>query len=87
MGKASGGDILMEHKTITTLAKKHDKSPAQILLKWSTQQNIAVIPKTLNVKRLSENRDVFGWELTKEEMKEIDELNRNQRFNDPGVFC
>lgn len=87
LGSASGEDILMEHKTITTIAKKHNKSPAQILLKWAAQQNIAIIPKTLNVKRLSENSDIFGWELTEEDMKEIDGLNRNQRFNDPGVYC
>jgi len=36
---------------------------------------------------MKENRDLFNWRLTQEEMDEIDSLNRNKRYNDPGFFC
>jgi diketogulonate reductase-like aldo/keto reductase len=51
------------------------------------QRGVAVIPKTSSEKRLVENKDVFGFELTDAEMGRIDGLDRNKRYNDPGDFC
>ena len=47
----------------------------------------SIIPKTTKTARLSENIDVFGFELSKEEIDSISKLNKNMRFNDPGQFC
>lgn len=80
-------EVLMEDKIIKELAQKYKKSSAQIILKWAVQQNIAIIPKTLKAERLKENSDLFDWEITEEDMKKIDNLNRNRRYNDPGNFC
>ena len=44
-------------------------------------------PKTVNEGRMKENRDLIGWRLNQKEMESIDGLNKNRRFNDPGVFC
>jgi D-xylose reductase len=46
-----------------------------------------VIPKTSRPSRLRENLAIFDFELTADEMRSISALDRNQRFNDPGVFC
>lgn len=49
----------MENETVQSVAKKHNKSPAQILLKFLIQQQVIVIPKSTNEKRLKENIEVF----------------------------
>ena len=46
-----------------------------------------MIPKTSRPERLRENIDLFDFELSSESMQQISQLNRNRRFNDPGVFC
>ncbi|KAJ3046087.1 NAD(P)H-dependent D-xylose reductase (XR) [Rhizophlyctis rosea] len=77
---------LVQHDVITALAKKHSVTPAQILLRWATQRNIAVIPKSNNPERLASNRDVFSFNLSAEEIKSISALENGHRFNDPGFF-
>lgn len=46
-----------------------------------------MIPKTTNKDRLIENLSILDFNLTDEEMTAIAKLNKNQRYNDPGVFC
>jgi D-xylose reductase len=46
-----------------------------------------VIPKTTNKDRLKENLSLFDFTLSEAEMKSIDSMNKNRRYNDPGVFC
>ncbi|KAL2868820.1 aldo/keto reductase [Aspergillus lucknowensis] len=74
---------LFDHETIKTIAAKHGKTPAQILLRWATQRNIAVIPKSNNPARLAQNLDVTGFDLEAGEVAAISALDRNLRFNDP----
>lgn len=78
---------LFEHPVINEIAKAHGKSPPQVLLRWSTQQNIAVIPKSDNIAMLLDNLDAKNFDLTAEEIKKIDGLNQNLRFNDPWIVC
>lgn len=75
--------VLFEHSTIKSIAEKHGKTPAQVLLRWATQRNIAVIPKSNNPDRLAQNLDVTGWDLEASEIEAISALDRNLRFNDP----
>jgi D-xylose reductase len=72
---------------IDAIARRHGKSPAQVVLRWGVQRGASVIPKTSRPERLRENLAIFDFELTEEEMKQVSNLDRNQRFNDPGVFC
>ena len=58
-----------------------------MLLRWGVQRGTSVIPKSTRSERLRENINIFGFELSPEEMQKITALNRNRRFNDPGVFC
>jgi len=63
------------------------RTPAQVVLRWGVQRGTAIIPKTTKPERMLENRNIFDFELSEQEMSEISALNENRRFNDPGDFC
>lgn len=67
-------------------AKRTGKTPAQILLRWSTQRGIAVIPKSNNPGRLQQNLEVLDFELKQDEIDAITALDKGLRFNDPGHY-
>lgn len=78
-------ELLFENHVITKIAKKHNKTPAQILLRWATQRGVAVIPKSNSVERLKQNLEVTTvFHLEEDEVKEISALDRGLRFNDPA---
>jgi D-xylose reductase len=81
--KAKDTPVLFEHPVITKLAEKYKKTPAQVLLRWATQRGLAVIPKSNNATRLEQNLSVTSFDLEKEELKSISDLDRNLRFNNP----
>ncbi|KAK5137838.1 NAD(P)H-dependent D-xylose reductase (XR) [Meristemomyces frigidus] len=83
MQSAKDTPLLMEHDTIKSIASKHDKTPAQVLLRWATQRNVAVIPKSNNQHRLAQNLDVCSFDLSKEELESISGLDKGLRFNNP----
>jgi D-xylose reductase len=87
LGMAQANESLLTDPVVTGMATKHRRSPAQIALRWGVQRGCAVIPKTQTPARLVENLAVFDFALSAEEMKAIDALDRNRRFNDPGFFC
>ena len=84
---ADASESLLQHETILGIASKHDKTAAQVLLRWGVQRGTSVVPKSSNLDRLRENLEVFDFALTDSEMQSISNLNRNRRFNDPGDFC
>ncbi|OJI96527.1 hypothetical protein ASPVEDRAFT_119363 [Aspergillus versicolor CBS 583.65] len=77
---------LFEHDVIKGLAEKYSKTPAQILLRWSTQRGVAVIPKSNNPTRLAQNLDVVGFDLEAAELEAISSLDKGLRFNDPHSY-
>jgi D-xylose reductase len=87
IGMAGEGESALEQPVVQAAAKQHGKSPAQVLLRWGVQRGTAVIPKSTRPERLRENLNIFDFELTADEINSISALNRNRRFNDPGVFC
>ena len=72
---------------IAAIAESHQKTPAQVVLRWGVQRGCHLITKSTNLSRLRENLDILDFELTPQQMDEISALNKNRRFNDPGVFC
>lgn len=83
MKQAKDASLLLEHPTIKKIADAKGKTTAQVLLRWATQRNVAVIPKSNNKDRLKQNLDVLDFDLSEEDMKAIHGLDRNLRFNDP----
>ncbi|MFA6386524.1 MAG: aldo/keto reductase [Candidatus Paceibacterota bacterium] len=81
--KDKGLPILVEDSTILAIASSHNKSPAQILIRWGIQRGTVVIPKSVTEERIKENLNVFDFELSGEEMNKIAELNKNFRFVNP----
>lgn len=81
--KARNTPALFDHSLIVEIAKKHSKTPAQIILRWVTQRGIAVIPKSNSQARLEQNLHVTDFNLSEEEIKAISGLDKNIRFNNP----
>ncbi|MGW5583622.1 aldo/keto reductase [Streptomyces sp. NPDC003857] len=72
---------------ITTVARRHDKSPAQVVLRWHLQLGNIVIPKSVTPARIRENLDVFDFTLSDDEMAAIATLDRGLRTGpDPDTF-
>ncbi|KAF4553263.1 NAD(P)H-dependent D-xylose reductase xyl1-like protein [Elsinoe fawcettii] len=86
MQHAKDTTLLFEHNTIKSIADKHGKTPAQVLLRWATQRGVAVIPKSNNQSRLAQNLDVCSFDLADDEIKSISDLNKGLRFNDPLAY-
>jgi len=63
-------------ETVTQIAQRVGRTPAQVLLRWCVQRAIPVIPKSSHRDRIAENGKVFDFELTDEEMGRLDELDR-----------
>ncbi len=64
---------------LVNLSKKYGKSPAQILIRWTLQHNLVVIPKSQRKERIVENANVFDFELSPEDMNAMDHFNENFR--------
>ncbi|MCD8820501.1 aldo/keto reductase [Staphylococcus gallinarum] len=80
---ANGGNNVFELPELIKLSEKYNKSVAQIILRWFMQRDIIAIPKTVNVKRMQENIDIFDFELSAEDMDLIATLNSGEGFKLP----
>ena len=72
----SNGDTPLSDDTIVAIAKAHDKTPAQVMLRWHIQAGRQVIPKSVRPSRIAENFDVFDFELSTDEIARIDALEQ-----------
>lgn len=77
----------LELPLLLELSNKYGKSPAQIVLRWDLQNEVIAIPKSVHENRIVENSNIFDFELSEDDMKSINELNKNKRFgSDPDYF-
>jgi D-xylose reductase len=81
--KANDTPVLFEHDVVQRIAKKTDRTPAQVLLRWATQRGIAVIPKSNNAERLQQNLQNTEFDLSDEDLEQISALDKGLRFNNP----
>jgi diketogulonate reductase-like aldo/keto reductase len=65
--------------TLLGIARQHGKSAAQVMLRWHLQKGRSAIPKSVKPARIAENFDVFGFELTREQVAAIDALDTGVR--------
>jgi 2,5-diketo-D-gluconate reductase A len=75
---AEGQHNIFENEVLLSLAGKHQKTVAQIILRWLTQRGIVAIPKSVRKERIEENFDVFDVELSTEDMEAIVTLDRKE---------
>jgi len=80
-GQLSDSEILID------IAKKYDKTPAQIVLRWNIEKGYVTIPKSVKVERLKENISIFDFELNEEDIRRIDSINIDYRTGpDPDLI-
>lgn len=78
---------LLDNEVIKAIALNHNKSLAQVIIRWDLQNGIVTIPKSTNEQRIIQNADVFDFELSVQEIASIDALNQNHRFgSNPDTF-
>ncbi|MBR7554886.1 aldo/keto reductase [Allobacillus sp. GCM10007491] len=78
---------LFEDPTLMEIAETHGKTVAQVMLRWDIQHGVVTIPKSIREKRIIENADIFDFALSEEEMKRIDEMNKDERTgSNPDTF-
>lgn len=78
-----GNKDLLAHPAFTRLAEIYGKDTGQIILRFEVQDGLIVLPKSTNPSRIASNLDIFDFELTSEEMKEIYALDTNKGSHDP----
>lgn len=76
----------LEHPIIADMAQRYGKTPAQVILRWHMQSDFIVIPKSAKPERIRENIDLFDFELSESDMREIEGMDREQRIGaDPDA--
>jgi 2,5-diketo-D-gluconate reductase A len=82
-----GQGTLLDDQTIGKIARAHDRTPAQVMLRWHVQLGNVVIPKSVTPERIEENFQIFDFELSEEEMRDIEQLDAGTRIGpDPATF-
>ncbi|MFC5449854.1 aldo/keto reductase [Paenibacillus aestuarii] len=75
---AEGRNDLFQNEVLVSLAEKYNKSVAQVVLRWLTQREVVVIPKSVRKERIIENFNIFDFELNQEDIKSISTLDTKQ---------
>jgi len=74
------GELLKADPLFAEIGTRYGKTPAQVILRWTIQKNIPVIPKATSDEHLKENFAIFDFALTSEEMEQLDTLNCDRRY-------
>jgi 2,5-diketo-D-gluconate reductase A len=78
---------VLEDSTITSIAEARDRTPGQVVLRWHLQLGNIVIPKSVTPERIKQNFDLFDFELSGDELRQIEQLDRGERTGpDPDTF-
>lgn len=75
---AEGKNNMFQNEVLVSIAEKHNKSVAQVVLRWLIQREIIAIPKSVRKERMIENFNIFDFELSKESMEKITTLNQKE---------
>jgi 2,5-diketo-D-gluconate reductase A len=75
---AEGKNNMFQNEVLASIAKEHDKSVAQVILRWLTQRGVIAIPKSVRKERIIENFNIFDFKLSEEEMERIAELDTKE---------
>lgn len=72
---------LLNNEVISKIAQAHNVSSAQVILRWNLQKGVIVIPGSSNPDHIKENTDIYSFELTDDEMAQINNLDRNEKHD------
>lgn len=72
---------LLNDETIVKIAENHNVTAAQVILRWNLQRGVVVIPGSSDPEHIKENTELYDFELTDEEMKQIESLNRDEKHD------
>lgn len=75
---AEGRNNMFQNEVLVSIAKKYNKSVAQVILRWLTQREIVAIPKSVHKERITENFNIFDFELNLEDMETITALDTKE---------
>lgn len=75
---AEGKNNIFQNETLVSIGEKHNKSVAQVVLRWLTQRGIVAIPKSVRKERILENFNIFDFELSQEDLEKIAGLDRKE---------
>ncbi|MDE3720476.1 aldo/keto reductase [Nocardiopsis sp. N85] len=82
-----GHGRLLDDVVVVSIAEEHERTPAQVLLRWHVQLGDVVIPKSVTPERIRANFDIFDFELSEDDMERIGRLDAGVRFGpDPDRF-
>lgn len=88
LGTSTEENKLLSEPTISQVAQQCGVSPAQVLLRWAVQQGVGVLPKSTNPSHISQNVDVFTFDLTDHQMTLISDLDKQTKFCwDPSLIA
>ncbi|KAI3372902.1 hypothetical protein L3Q82_023346, partial [Scortum barcoo] len=76
---------LLQDPRLAAIAKRYQKTPAQVILRWHVQRGVVCIPKSVTPSRIQQNLQVFDFSLSEDDMKLIESFNRNERLIVPAV--
>ncbi|WP_338551587.1 aldo/keto reductase [Paenibacillus sp. KS-LC4] len=76
-----GNKALLEHPELKRIADYHRKTVAQVILRWHLERGIIVIPKSSSPKRMKENSQIFDFELSSDDILQINQLNVGKRYS------
>ena len=75
---AEGKNNIFHNEVLSSIAAKHGKTVAQVIVRWLTQRDVVVIPKSVRKERMAENFDIFGFNLDTSDMEAIAALDTGQ---------
>ncbi|MEW4022342.1 aldo/keto reductase [Bacillus sp. YAF8] len=75
---AEGRNNMFSNEVLTSIAEKHNKSVAQVVLRWLVQREVVTIPKSVRKERIVENFDIFDFELSLEDIEKISALDKGE---------
>ncbi|MDR4911455.1 MULTISPECIES: aldo/keto reductase [Bacillus] len=75
---AEGRNNMFSNEVLTSIAEKHNKSVAQVVLRWLVQREVVTIPKSVRKERIVENFDIFDFELSLEDIEQISTLDKGE---------
>lgn len=74
---AEGMKGMFQEPVLAEIAGQYGKTPAQVILRWEIQQGVIIIPKSVHKNRMEENISIWDFELSDEDMRKINALDKN----------